>query len=51
LKIILETTVKVERNKFKRPILILPPEIPDGVYELLVLRGERTIIILRGKDL
>ena len=45
-KVAVETTVRVERNKFKRPVLILPPEIREGSYHLLAIEGDKLIIIL-----
>ena len=45
-KVALETTVRVEKDRFKRPILILPPEIREGSYRLLAIEGEKLIIIL-----
>ena len=42
-RIAVETTVKVERDKFKRPVLILPPEIPDGAYQLLALQASQNL--------
>ena len=48
-RIAVETTVKVERDKFKRPVLILPPEIPDGAYQLLALQASEKLIIMMVK--
>ena len=41
-----ETTVRVEKDQFKRPILILPPEIREGSYRLLAIDGDKLIIVL-----
>lgn len=49
-RIAVETTVKVERDKFKRPVLILPPEIPEGAYQLLALKSNKLIIMLIKKE-
>ena len=48
-RIAVETTVKVERDKFKRPVLILPPEIPDGAHQLLALQASQKLIIMMVK--
>ena len=45
-KVALETTVRVEKDEFKRPILILPPEIREGSYRLVAIEGGKLILVL-----
>jgi len=49
-RVAVETTVKIEKDKFKRPILVLPPQVHEGVYQLYAFESGKFVVIMLKKE-